>query len=168
MSLRHAVVETTLGELTLVAEDGSLTGLYFPHHWNAPPRSAFGAQVDAAADDLLVEAGRQLGQYLTGDRAVFDLPIRLRGNDFQRQVWRLVAEIPRGQTVTYGDLARRLGADAKAVGQAVGQNPLCIVVPCHRVVGKNGKLTGYAGGLERKKFLLDLEEPADIREARLF
>jgi methylated-DNA-[protein]-cysteine S-methyltransferase len=160
MFIRHAVVETVLCELTLVAAHDSLTGLYFPHHWHTPPREAFGSRVDAASDDMIAEAGRQLTGYLSGDRVGFELPIQLRGNDFQQRVWQRVAEIPYGDTATYGELAESLGADADAqtVGQAVGQNPLCIVVPCHRVVGKGGRLTGYAGGLKRKQFLLDLEQ----------
>ena len=87
---------------------------------------------------------------------------------FQRRVWSLLEEIPYGGTTSYGEIAARLGDTAQAVGKAVGQNPLSIVVPCHRVVGKNGSLTGYAGGLKRKQFLLDLEEPAEVKSARLF
>ena len=100
----------------------------------------------------------------------FDLPTKADGDDLQRRIWDRLTAIPFGETVTYGDLAAELadGTTAQQVGTAVGRNPLSIVVPCHRVVGKDGKLTGYAGGLERKKFLLDLEEPADIRAARLF
>jgi methylated-DNA-[protein]-cysteine S-methyltransferase len=162
MSLRHAIVETVLGELTVVAAGGSLVGVYFPRHWHMPPREAFGVRVDAAADDLIAAAGRQLAQYLSGSRTAFDLPIQLRGNDFQHRVWQLVTRIPRGETATYGELAGSLGGtvDAKSVGQAVGQNPLSVIVPCHRVVGKGGRLTGYAGGLTRKQSLLDLEKSA--------
>jgi methylated-DNA-[protein]-cysteine S-methyltransferase len=157
MSLRHAVVNTALGELTLVADDDGLIGLYYPGHWHMPPRKSFGARVDTGSDDLIAKAGMQLAQYLSGSRTTFDLPIDLRGNDFQRRVWELVAGIPHGTTTTYGELAAQLDIDAKSVGQAVGQNPLCIVVPCHRVIGKDGRLTGYAGGLGRKQSLLDLE-----------
>ena len=162
MSIRHAVVATALGELTLVAADESLIGLYFSHHWPRPPREDFGPRVDAASGDLIADAGRQLAQYLSGERLAFELPIRLDGNDFQQRVWQYVAKIPYGDTATYGQLAVSLGgeADAQSVGKAVGQNPLCIIVPCHRVVGKNGRLTGYAGGLTRKQFLLDLENRA--------
>ena len=108
--------------------------------------------------------------FLAGDRTGFDLPTALRGDEPQRRVWDRLTAIPYGETVTYGELAAELadGSTAQEVGAAVGRNPLSIVVPCHRVVGKNGKLTGYAGGLERKKFLLDLEEPAELRAARLF
>jgi methylated-DNA-[protein]-cysteine S-methyltransferase len=100
----------------------------------------------------------------------FDLPLAVDGDEFQRRVWAMLDEIPFGETTTYGELAERLGdkALAQRVGQAVGHNPLSIVVPCHRVVGKDGKLTGYAGGLKRKQFLLDLEEPAAVKSERLF
>jgi methylated-DNA-[protein]-cysteine S-methyltransferase len=171
MNNRHAVVSTQLGDLTLVAADDALIGIYFPHHWVKPERATLGDQVEAAADPVLTEAARQLAQYLAGERDAFDLKTQLRGGDaFQQKVWALLDEIPRGATTTYGELAERLGDKqlAQLVGKAVGSNPLSIVVPCHRVVGKDGKLTGYAGGLKRKQFLLDLEEPALVKEARLF
>jgi methylated-DNA-[protein]-cysteine S-methyltransferase len=168
MSTRHAVVETVLGELTLVATDDAVTGLYFPHHWHRPPREAFGSRVDAAGDNLITEAGRQLAQYLAGDRIGFELPIQLRGNDFQERVWQRVAQIPYGETATYGELAESLGGevDAKTLGQTIGQNPLCVFVPCHRVVGKDGRLAGYAGGRKRKQFLLDLEQQVNADATR--
>ena len=108
--------------------------------------------------------------YLAGERATFELKITLHGDDMQRRVWNLLTEIPYGDTVTYGELAAALadGTTAQEVGQAVGRNPVSIVVPCHRVVGKNGQLTGYAGGIKRKQFLLELEEPAEAKAARLF
>ncbi|WP_112242169.1 methylated-DNA--[protein]-cysteine S-methyltransferase [Kribbella monticola] len=167
---RHAVATTQLGDLTLVAKDSALTGIYFPHHWVKPDPATLGTKVELQDDLLLAEACRQLNQYLAGERDGFDLPIALAGDEFQRQVWVMLDEIPRGETTTYGELAERLGdkALAQRVGQAVGRNPLSIVVPCHRVVGKDGKLTGYAGGLKRKQFLLDLEEPAAVRAERLF
>jgi methylated-DNA-[protein]-cysteine S-methyltransferase len=170
MNTRHAVIDTALGELTLVADGAALIGLYFRHHWYRPPADTFGPRVDAQSNELLADAQAQLSDYLAGDRTDFDLPIALRGNDLQRRVWDRLATIPFGQTITYGELAADLadGSTAQEVGAAVGRNPLSIVVPCHRVVGKDGRLTGYAGGLERKKFLLDLEEPAELREARLF
>ena len=170
MNTRHAVIDSPLGELTLVADGGALIGLYFRHHWYRPPGEAFGPRVDAKSDALLADAQAQLTDFLAGDRTDFDLPTALRGDDLQRRVWGRLAAIPYGETVTYGDLATALadGSTAQEIGAAVGRNPLSIIVPCHRVVGKNGKLTGYAGGLERKKFLLDLEEPAELRAARLF
>lgn len=169
-TITHTTFASPIGELTLVADAGTLTGLYFPHHWYKPDPATFGAR----SDQEFAEARRQLDEYFAGERDQFDLPADARGDEFQRQVWALVSRIPYGQTTTYGDLARDLGRQlgtgvvAKDVGAAVGRNPLCIIVPCHRVVGKNGALTGYAGGLGRKRFLLDLEEPAQQRLARLW
>ena len=174
----HTMFASPIGELTLVADAGTLTGLYFPHHWHRPDPAGFGSR----ADQEFAEARRQLAEYFTGDRERFDLPVEARGDEFQRRVWELVSRIPYGQTTTYGELARELGRDlgrdmgrdlgsgvlAKDVGAAVGRNPLCIIVPCHRVVGKNGALTGYAGGLGRKRFLLSLEEPEQQRLSRLW
>ena len=170
MNTRHAVIDSPLGELTLVADGDALTGLYFRHHWYRPPGEAFGPKVDAESDAPLAEAQAQLDDFLAGGRTAFDLPTALRGDDLQRRVWDRLTAIPYGETVTYGKLAGELadGSTAQEVGAAVGRNPLSIIVPCHRVLGKNGRLTGYAGGLERKKFLLDLEEPAELRAARLF
>ena len=168
MSTRHTAVESPVGELTLVADDVALIGVYFYHHWYRPSMDAFGPRVDA--DALLRKAGKQLDEFLAGDRTHFDVPTRAQGDGHQRRIWNRLTDIPYGETVTYGDLADELddGTTAQQVGAAVGRNPLSIVIPCHRVVGKNGKLTGYAGGLKRKQFLLDLEEPAEVRAARLF
>jgi methylated-DNA-[protein]-cysteine S-methyltransferase len=170
MTTRHAVFDSPLGELTLVADDDALPGVYFRHHWYRPAADTLGPRVDADADSLLARAKTQLTEYLVGERTTFDLPIDLRGDDAQQKVWQLLTTIPYGETVTYGELAQTLGdhTTPKEVGQAVGHNPLSIVVPCHRVVGKNGQLTGYAGGLNRKQFLLEIEEPADAVAARLF
>jgi methylated-DNA-[protein]-cysteine S-methyltransferase len=152
----HMVVSTALGELTLVRDADGLRGLYFPHHWYRPDPATFGPR---RADGFEAAAG-QLAEYLAGQRREFDLPLSPRGDGFQLRVWGLVRQIRYGDTVTYGALAGRLGGDvtAQQVGAAVGRNPLCIVVPCHRVVGAAGKLTGYAGGLARKRHLLDLEQ----------
>jgi len=172
----HTTFASPIGELTLVADAGILTGLYFPHHWYKPDPATFGPR----SDQEFAPARRQLAEYFAGQRNQFDLPVDARGDEFQRRVWALVSGIPYGQTTTYGDLARELGAGergagergggvlAKDVGAAVGRNPLCVIVPCHRVVGKNGALTGYAGGLGRKRFLLSLEEPAQQRLGRLW
>ena len=164
---RHAIVSTRIGDLTLVASDNALSGVYFPHHWVKPSPDVLGDLVEAT-DPVIAEAARELDEYLIGERTTFDLPTVLRGDEFQRRVWSILEEIPYGGTTTYGEIAARLGDNAQAVGKAVGQNPLSIVVPCHRVIGKNGSLTGYAGGLKRKQFLLDLEEPALVKETRLF
>ena len=151
----YTVLATRLGKVTVVREEGALTGLYFPRHWPRPDRTAFGRRADEGWEDV----ARQLGEYLGGDRRVFELPLMVKGSEFDRRVWELIADVPYGQTTTYGDLARGLGAgtDPRAVGAAVGRNPLCIVIPCHRVIGSTGKLTGYAGGLDRKRTLLEIE-----------
>ncbi len=162
MSARHAVAETPLGELTLVADAGTLTGVYFPRHWYKPDPASFGPRAETGFE----EVRRQLAEYFAGGREQFELATEARGDEFQRRVWALIAAIPYGQTVSYGDLARELGGQvaARDVGAAVGRNPLSVVLPCHRVVGRDGRLTGYAGGLARKRFLLDLEQA----HARLF
>jgi methylated-DNA-[protein]-cysteine S-methyltransferase len=151
----HTIFDSPLGPLTLVARDGVLCGVYFPGHWTRPDRSRFGAPNDAA----FAQVRRQLTEYFAGERTTFELHTSSEGDDFQQRVWALIDAIPYGETATYGELARSLGDPrlARDVGIAVGQNPLSLIRPCHRVVGKNGKLTGYAGGLERKRALLELE-----------
>jgi methylated-DNA-[protein]-cysteine S-methyltransferase len=157
----HAVLATSLGELTVVREEGGLAGLYFPRHWPRPDRTVFGPRVDGGFEDVV----HQVGEYLAGRRYAFELPLTVEGTDFDRRVWELIAQVPYGQTTTYGDLARSLGAgtDPRDVGAAVGRNPLCIVIPCHRVIGSTGKLTGYAGGLDRKRTLLGIERAGAVR-----
>jgi methylated-DNA-[protein]-cysteine S-methyltransferase len=152
----HTMLATRLGDLTVVREEGVLTGVYFPRHWPRPDRAAFGTRADQGFE----EVARQLDEYLAGDRSAFDLPLEARGGEFDRRVWDLIAQVPYGQTTTYGDLARRLGGgvDPREVGAAVGRNPLSILIPCHRVIGSTGKLTGYAGGLYRKRALLAIEQ----------
>ena len=166
MTATHTLIESPIGELTLVAEDGKLTGLYFPHHWYRPDSATFGDRDEAGFG----AARRQLAEYFAGDRERFDLTLGPRGDEFQQRVWERIGRIPYGATVSYGELAQELGGgvSAKDVGAAVGRNPLCVIVPCHRVVGKDGGLTGYAGGLARKRFLLRLEEPAAADSGKLF
>jgi len=151
----HTVLATRMGKMTVAREEGALTGLYFPRHWPRPDRAAFGPRAEEGFEDV----ARQLGEYLGGNRRVFELPVKVKGTEFDRRVWELISDVPYGETTTYGDLARRLGAgtDPRDVGAAVGRNPLCIVIPCHRVIGSTGKLTGYAGGLDRKRILLEIE-----------
>jgi methylated-DNA-[protein]-cysteine S-methyltransferase len=170
MNTRHAVIDSPLGELTLVAHDDELTGLYFRHHWYRPDDHTLGRRVDATSDGLLAKAQTQLTDYLAGRRHGFNLPTRLNGDKAQQRVWHLLSTIAYGETITYGELAAAVadGSTAREVGQSVGCNPLSIIVPCHRVVGRNGQLTGYAGGLKRKQFLLELEEPTEVKAARLF
>jgi methylated-DNA-[protein]-cysteine S-methyltransferase len=170
MSTRHAVVGTVIGDVTIVATGDAVVGLYYPQHWTNPDRTAFGPRVDIDADIVLGTARRELVEYLAGERTSFDLPTSATGSAFEQRVWRVLAAIPYGETTSYGEIAESLGDrnQARMVGRAVGHNPLSIVVPCHRVVGRDGKLTGYAGGLERKHFLLDLEGLAPVSAARLF
>jgi methylated-DNA-[protein]-cysteine S-methyltransferase len=170
MSPNHTRIQTALDELTLVADDGALIGVYFPHHWYRPPTESMGEFVPASQEPVFTQAATELDDYLAGERRSFIVPVATAGDPFQEQVWARLKEIPYGETTTYGALALDLGdpALAQRVGQAVGHNPLSIIVPCHRVVGADGGLTGYAGGLARKAFLLDLEEPAEVAAARLF
>jgi methylated-DNA-[protein]-cysteine S-methyltransferase len=170
MNTRCSVIDSALGELTLVAEDDALTGVYYRHHWYRPADEALGHRVDARSDELLGKAQTQLTDYLAGRRHGFNLPTRLHGDAAQQRLWHLLSTIPYGETITYGELAAAMadGTSAREVGQSVGRNPLSVVVPCHRVIGKNGRLTGYAGGLKRKQLLLELEEPSEVKEARLF
>jgi methylated-DNA-[protein]-cysteine S-methyltransferase len=160
------VVDSPVGELTLTGDGQVLCGLFFPEHVRRPTAESFGLR-DNHAFSAAVE---QLGEYFARTRTGFDLTLAPKGNRFQQEVWAKLTEIPYGQTRTYGQLAAELGGPglARAVGAANGQNPLSIIVPCHRVVGSTGKLTGYAGGLERKAYLLDLETPAEQRIAALF
>lgn len=170
MGTRHVVIETHLGPITIVAKDEAVTGLYFRHHVRRPPQETFGPEISGSTDALLSEAGAQLCDYLAGRRRRFDLPLEAEGDSFQRAVWDIVKSIQCGGTVTYGCIAEQVGGRglAQRVGQAVGANPLCVFVPCHRVVGSNGALTGYAGGLQRKQALLELEEPLAGDAGRLF
>ncbi|GAA3132459.1 methylated-DNA--[protein]-cysteine S-methyltransferase [Kribbella aluminosa] len=156
------MVSTRIGELTVVVSETDLVGIYFPHHWVKPSAETLGERVEST-DPLIVVVVGQLEEYFDGRRVSFDLPVRMEGDAFQRRVWAVLEEIPYGETTTYGEIAELLGEPAQAVGKAVGQNPVSIVVPCHRVIGRNGSLTGYAGGLTRKQFLLDLEEPVGAR-----
>jgi methylated-DNA-[protein]-cysteine S-methyltransferase len=154
--------ESPLGRLALLAGRGGISALYF---------SGRAPQVSEAGRREMPEAARQLDDYFAGRRKGFDLDIDLRGTSFQMQVWRLLTGIPYGTTTTYGDLARRIddrlypgGLEpyrrAQVVGAAIGANPVPIIVPCHRVIGADGSLTGYLGGLQRKQALLDLEATA--------
>jgi methylated-DNA-[protein]-cysteine S-methyltransferase len=151
--LLHTVAPSPIGEVLLLSDGEAITALRF-EATAVPPGST------RRDDGVLGEAAHQLGEYARGDRAAFDLPLRpATGGTFERRVWALLAEIPYGTTTTYGALAQRLGvpAAARAVGAANGRNPLPIIVPCHRVIGASGALTGYGGGLDRKRALLEHE-----------
>ena len=146
----RAVIDSPIGPLGLVASESGLQAVLFD-----------GRTIRAEGDArVLTEAVRQLEEYFDGDLVTFDLPLELQGTDFQRSCWLALATIPYGQTVSYGEQARRLGLGsdaARAVGAANGQNPLPLVLPCHRVIGADGSLTGFGGGLHRKRFLLEHE-----------
>jgi methylated-DNA-[protein]-cysteine S-methyltransferase len=157
---RHLVIDSPIGPLTLVAADHRLAGVYLASTRHDPPPAAIGVAAQAGDDDLLDTAARQLAEYFGGSRTRFDLPVELDGTPFQRTVWQALRSIPYGATISYGELAGRIGqpSASRAVGLANGRNPVSIVVPCHRVIGANGSLTGYGGGIERKRFLLALEQ----------
>ncbi|MGI9822148.1 methylated-DNA--[protein]-cysteine S-methyltransferase [Agromyces sp. Marseille-Q5079] len=170
MTRRHATLPTELGDLLVVADGEALAGITFPGHWHPLPADALGVEVEASRDPVITRFGVELAEYLAGTRTEFDLPMAPAGDEFQHAVWQMLRDIPYGTTVTYGELALQLGDRnlARRVGNAVGRNPLSIIVPCHRVVGADGSLTGYAGGLERKRFLLELEGAPVVAQARLF
>lgn len=154
---RHTSVETPIGEVTLVSDGARLVGVYLDGQKHRPDEATFGVRDDDAAP--FPQARAQLAEYFAGDRTTFDLPLAPAGTPFQQDVWAALDRIPYGQTWTYAQLADEIGqpSASRAVGAAVGRNPVCVVVPCHRVVGANGDLTGYAGGVDRKRALLDLE-----------
>lgn len=148
----HTVIDSPLGPLTLVAHDGVLAGLYMVQQRHLPDTSTFGVVSDAPFGAVV----EQLGEYFSGTRTSFDLPMVFDGTAFQQTVWKALLEIPYGETVSYGELAALIGRPtaSRAVGLANGKNPIGIIVPCHRVVGATGDLTGYGGGIERKERLL--------------
>jgi methylated-DNA-[protein]-cysteine S-methyltransferase len=160
----HTVTGSPVGPLTLVMSGGALTGLYMQTQRHLPPPEIFGAEV--ADDSLFAEPAGQLRDYFAGRRTEFDLPLALEGTAFQRRVWAELQKIPYGETISYGELAQRIGRPtaARAVGLANGRNPISIIVPCHRVIGADGSLTGYGGGMDRKQHLLTFERT--IKEAR--
>ena len=148
-------VDSPIGMLTLSASDGLLTGMFMPDQKHAPTTASQWDRDDA----WFAEITEQLDQYFAGTLSQFDLPIRMDGTDFQRRVWSHLRQIPYGETISYGDLARRVGSPnaSRAVGSANGRNPVAVIVPCHRVIASDGSLGGYGGGLARKTWLLDHE-----------
>ncbi|TVU64799.1 methylated-DNA--[protein]-cysteine S-methyltransferase [Paenarthrobacter nitroguajacolicus] len=169
MSIRHTTMDSPLGQLTMTARGEFLTGIFYEGHWHMPPPDYFGEPAELE-DPVFALTRVELDDYLAGQRTEFTVPCEARGNPFQEKVWDRLRHIPFGETVSYGELAAELGDPhlAQAVGSAVGRNPISIIIPCHRVVGRKGHLTGYAGGLRNKRFLLELEEPAAVREGKLF
>jgi methylated-DNA-[protein]-cysteine S-methyltransferase len=154
----YVIVPSPIGPLTLVAEDGQLAALYMDAQQHRPDDDSLGAPGDPAAAPFAA-AARQLADYFAGRLTEFDLPLAPAGTAFQRQVWAALRTIPYGQTWSYAQLADKVGRPTavRAVGLANGKNPIALVIPCHRVIGSDGSLTGYGGGLDRKRFLLDLE-----------
>lgn len=158
----HHRFATPLGMMFATALGGALTGVYFEGGRHAPALAPHWVE-DPDAEPL-VAVRKQLLEYLSGLRLRFEVALAPQGTSFQQRVWSEIARIPYGEVITYAELARRAGAPgcARAAGAATGRNPLSIVVPCHRVVGSGGALTGYAGGLERKSALLALENPLRV------
>jgi methylated-DNA-[protein]-cysteine S-methyltransferase len=164
--LYYTEFTTPIGTLGIRASDRGLTGIFMEEqrHASEPSERARWSRTDAS----LVSARAQFEEYFAGKRTTFDLPLDLHGvggTEFQRRVWAALTEIPYGETISYGELARRIGQPTavRAVGLANGRNPLPIIVPCHRVIGANGSLTGFGGGIDRKRALLDLEARASGR-----
>jgi len=153
--------ESPIGELVITASDAGLTGVYFPTSRHVPPlhEGERGTGGEALASGLLARAREQLAEYFARTRTTFDLPLDAAGSPFEQRVWGALRTIPYGTTVSYSELARRLGdvRATRAVGAANGKNPIPIIVPCHRVVGARGELTGFGGGLDRKRWLLEHE-----------
>jgi methylated-DNA-[protein]-cysteine S-methyltransferase len=157
-ALLYKTLESPIGQLLALGDGRSLCGLYMQGG-----RKPVG--VDAswrASADAFADVSSQLSEYFAGQRTSFDVELEMRGTPFQRRVWRALRDIGYGETISYGELARRIGVPsaARAVGMANGCNPIAVIVPCHRVIGADGTLTGYGGGVERKRLLLDLESGA--------
>ncbi len=149
-------LDSPVGRLLVLGDDQFVTGIYFPQHKRSPVVADRWPQ----KDEPFAEVREQLAEYFAGERQQFDVPLRLIGTPFQQRVWQALAQIPFGETISYAQLATRVGQPtaSRAVGNANGRNPLSILVPCHRIVGASGKLTGYAGGLENKEWLLAWEQ----------
>ena len=149
----YSVIDSPVGELLATGDGTSVTGIYTPGHGRHPEPAW------VSHNEAFTELRRQLEEYFAGERTDFDLPVSASGTAFQEAVWKGLREIGYGQTESYGQLATRIGAPAaaRAAGAAIGRNPISIVVPCHRVIGANGFLTGYAGGIDAKRWLLEHE-----------
>jgi methylated-DNA-[protein]-cysteine S-methyltransferase len=154
-NVNYTVVDSPIGELMLTSDGSALTGLYMEAHKGGPKIDRTWKRDDAAFGAVKAE----LDAYFAGESGEFRSPIAFVGTEFQKRVWHALRKIPRGQTMSYAELARQIGSPraVRAVGAAVGKNPVSVIVPCHRVVGSNGSLTGFAGGVERKQWLLDHE-----------
>jgi len=154
-TVHYSIMPSPIGELLLTGDGRHLTGLYMTPHTHGPTQGDGWVRDDEAFAD----ARRQLEEYFAGTRVTFEIPLAPDGTEFQNRVWMALRDIPYAQTVSYGDIAREIGnpKGVRAVGLANGRNPISIIVPCHRVIGSNGSLTGYGGGLERKRWLLEHE-----------
>lgn len=157
MTYAYKRIASPVGQLTLIASEKGLAAILWEN--DDPARVRLHPRVEAADHPVLCEAERQLADYFAGTLHAFDLPLDFQGTDFQKRVWAALLAIPFGETRSYGDIARAIGAPTafRAVGAANGRNPISIVAPCHRVIGTNGALTGFAGGMKAKEFLLRLE-----------
>ncbi|MFC8303916.1 methylated-DNA--[protein]-cysteine S-methyltransferase [Specibacter sp. NPDC057265] len=167
---QHAVFDSPLGPLTAVENDAGLAAVYMADHKRRPGLETLGPQLSAADSPVLAATIEQLGEYFHGGRKEFSLPLSPLGSVFAHRVWEVLRSIGYGELRTYSQVAALLGnpAMAQAVGAANSRNPLSIIVPCHRVVGAAGSLVGYAGGMARKQFLLELEDPSRVQTAPLF
>lgn len=168
--VQHIVFDSPIGPLTAVENDAGLAAVYMAVHKRRPAPGTFGSAVVRSASPVLSAVAEQLGEYFAGERREFSVPLAPAGTEFQQRVWAALRQIPYGGLRTYGELAAMLGhpSMAQAVGAANGRNPISIIVPCHRVVGADGALVGYAGGVERKQFLLELENPSWTHTEALF
>lgn len=157
MTLAHKDIASPVGTLRLVASDTGLVAILWPNE--RPGRVPLGPTVEDGAHPILTRAAAQVDDYFAGKLRAFDVPLDFRGTDFQRSVWQALLTIPFGETRSYAQIADQIGRPtaSRAVGAANGRNPVSIIAPCHRVIGTNGTLTGFAGGLEAKRMLLDLE-----------
>lgn len=157
MTLAHKDIASPVGTLRLVASDTGLVAILWPNE--RPGRVPLGPTVEDAGHPILARAAMQVDGYFAGTLRAFDVPLDFRGTDFQRSVWHALLTIPFGETRSYAQIADQIGRPtaSRAVGAANGRNPVSIIAPCHRVIGANGALTGFAGGLEAKRLLLDLE-----------
>jgi methylated-DNA-[protein]-cysteine S-methyltransferase len=159
----YTLMDTPIGSMLLIGDDGTLRGLYMQDAPNPVPVRSQWERSDAPFGSVL----GQLAEYFDGQRTEFTVPLAAQGTGFQQTVWRALQDIPYGTTISYGELARRIGQPtaSRAVGLANGRNPISVIVPCHRVIGANGTLTGYGGGLERKRVLLNLEAEVSLRQS---
>jgi methylated-DNA-[protein]-cysteine S-methyltransferase len=168
VTLSRTRLESPVGRLDLVASDEALVAVLWER--DRPDRVRLEPLVEAVDHPILSLTARQLGEYFAGERRAFDIPLEFRGPEFQKSVWQALLTIPFGETRTYGQIAQQIGRPtaSRAVGAANGANPISIIAPCHRVIGADGSLTGFAGGMENKRLLLNLEGAGHSRQDDLF